>query len=230
MKLYVISDERLNQLAEAIRSKTGETEALSPAEMVEAINGTVIHTNTELDGMITRTAEVVESNTAGLVAAYAFFNNATVRTVVLPAAKEIQEYAFCDCVNLERISCGASKIRAYAFYGCDALNEILFAEGLTEIDVAAFNGCSELNKIDLRNTSVSAIAPSAFAASGLKELWLPENKFCTLTNVSSFSGCPLGVGGSGGVIYVPLKYRVRYEANTTWAKILGNGTNRVVTY
>lgn len=230
MKLYVISDERLEMLADAIRSKTGEAEALSPAEMVDAVNGIVVQTNTDLDGMIARTAEVVESDTAALVAAYAFFNNATVRTVVLPAVRTIEEYAFCDCVNLERISTGASRIGAYAFYGCDALNEILFGEGLAEIGVAAFDGCSALTAINLRNTSVSAIAPSAFAASGLRELWLPENRQCTLANVNSFADSPLGVGGSGGVIYVPLKYRVRYEASPIWSKIFANGKNRIVTY
>lgn len=230
MEMYVISDARLRQIADAIRSKTGEAASLSPAEMVDAINSFIAHTNDDLDGIIERTSEVVESDTASFVAAYSFFNNATVRTVVLPAAKEIEEYAFCDCVNLERISCGASKIMGYAFYGCDALNEILFGEGLTEIGVAAFNGCSELTKIDLRGTSMSTIAPSAFAYSGLSDLWLPANRICTLTNVSSFSGCPLGIGGSGGTIYVPAKYRVRYEANATWARIFGNGSNRIMTY
>ena len=230
MKLYVISDDRLKMLADAIRAKTGEDAALSPAEMVDAVNGIVVQTNTDLDGMIARTAEVVESDTATLVAAYAFFNNATVRTVVLPEVHTIEEYAFCDCVNLERISTGASRIGAYAFYGCDALNEILFGEGLTEIGVAAFDGCSALIAINLRNTAVSAIAPSAFASSGLRELWLPENRQCTLANVNSFAGSPLGVGGSGGVIYVPLKYRVRYEASPIWSKIFANGKNRIVTY
>lgn len=230
MRLYVISDERLTMLADAIRSKTGDEAALSPAEMVEAISSIAVQTNTDLDGMIERAAEVVESDTAALVASYAFFNNATVRTVVLPAAQMIEEYAFCDCVNLERISCGASKIGAYAFCGCDALNEFLFSDNLTEIGVAAFDGCSSLTVVNLRNTSITTIAPSAFSASGVGELWLPENRFCSLTNVSSFAGTPLGQNGSGGIIYMPLRYRVRYEANSAWSKITGNGTNRVVTY
>lgn len=230
MGKYAIQDTTLQLIADAIRNKTGATGVMSPAEMADAINSISIYTNTDLDGMITRTAEVVESYTASSVAAYAFFNNVTVRTVVLPAANTIEEYAFCDCVNLERISSGAVQIGAYAFCGCDELNEVLFSNELRTIGVAAFDGCSSLTSVNLRNTSIYTIAPSAFAGSGLTELWLPEARICSLASVNSFSGSPIGVGGSGGVIYVPIRFRVQYEANTTWAKILGNGTNRVVTY
>lgn len=230
MSKYAITDTTLNALADAIRSKTGIDAALSPAEMIEAVNGIIVQTNTDLDGLIMRTSEVVESNTATSVAAYAFFNNPSVRTVVIPAVTTVGEYAFCDCTNLERVSCGARKIGAYAFYGCDVLNEFLFSDSLTEIGVAAFDGCVSLTAVNLRNTSIATISPSAFAASGVRELWLPESRFCSLTNVSSFAGAPIGQNGSGGVIYMPLRYRVQYEANSAWSKITGNGTNRVVTY
>ena len=230
MGKYAIQDTTLQLIADAIRNKTGASGAMSPAEMADAINGISIYTNTDLDGMITRTAEVVESYTASSVAAYAFFNNATVRAVVLPAVKSIEEYAFYDCVSLERISSGASQIGAYSFCGCDELNEVLFSNELRTIGVAAFDGCSSLTSVNLRYTEISSIAPSAFSSSGLADLWLPETRICTLASVNSFDGSPLGVGGSGGVIHVPIRFRVQYEANTTWSKILGNGTNRVVTY
>lgn len=225
-----ILDETLNAIGDAVRAKANLSGDLSIQEMIAAINSIIVHTNEDIDGIIMRTSEIIESNTAQYVADYAFFGNPSIRTVVLPNATMVGNYAFCDCVNLERISTGATEIGAYAFYGCDELNEILFSQNLSSIGVAAFDGCSSLECVDLRGTSVLNILPSAFADSGLRELWLPGDRFCMLTNASAFTNSPLAQDGPGGIIHLPRKYRVEYEANTIWAKILGNGTNRVVAY
>ena len=230
MGTYAIQSETLQAIADAIRAKTDSSAQLSPAEMVSAINSIITYDSMNLDSMIMRTSEIIESRTATSVAAYAFYNNPAIHTVIIPAADAIGDYAFANSANLEYFSSGAATIGAYAFYGCDALSEVLFADNFREIGVAAFDGCESLESVNLQKTMVSTITPSAFADSGLRELRLPEARFCSLTNVSAFSGCPLGVGGSGGVIYMPMRYRVQYEANTIWSRIIGNGTNRIVTY
>ena len=229
MSVYAIRGTTLFDLADAIRSKTGDEMLLSPQQMIDAINRIIVASD-DIDGMIMRTSETIESNTASSVAAYAFFENQAVRTVVLPAVRSIGDYAFCDCANLERVATSAGSIGAYAFYGCEELMEFLFDNSLTEISIAAFDGCSALQTVNLRYTSIAKIMPSAFAASGVNELWLPEERFCVLNSANAFDDTPIGQDGSGGTIYVPLQYRVQYEANSVWSKILGNGTNRVVSY
>lgn len=230
MSVYVIMEETLNGIADAVRLKTGLSSNMTPAELEAAIRSIDIKSNDDLDGLIERSSERIESNTAKYIASYAFFMNPSVRVVVLPAAKLIGDYAFSDCVNLEHVSTGATKIGSYAFYGCDELLEVLFDPTLSEIGVAAFDGCASLQKIDLKNTSVNTIMPGAFASSGLNELWLPKNQYCSITNTGAFSGTPIGIGGSGGTIYVPMRFRVRYEANTIWASVFANENNRVVSY
>lgn len=230
MGKYAIEEATLQSLADAIRSKTGTSLPLSPSEMVDAINGIIIHNNNDLDGLIMRTSEDIESNTATYVANYSFFNNLSVRYVVMPNVESVGEYAFYGCGNLENVSVGAIRIGAYAFYDCDQLLEIIFDDALTEIGVSAFDGCLSLTGVDLSGSSVPVIPASCFANTGITEFRLPEGRFCGLANVNAFSGSPIGVNGVGGTIYVPMQYRVRYESNSIWSQILGNGKNRVVTY
>jgi hypothetical protein len=230
MDVYAIKEDTLNELADAIRSKTSITNQMTPAEMAEAVRSIIAHTNEDIDGMIMRTSEVIESASASNVASYAFFNNPSVRVVVLPNAYVIGERAFCNCPNLEHVSSGARQIDGYAFYNCSELLEVIFDHDLNSIGVAAFDGCSSLKEINLRSTMVRTIAASAFANSGIEELWLPEDGFCALASVNAFSGTALAEGGAGGVIHVPMQYRVSYEANRVWGSVFRNSHNRVVTY
>lgn len=230
MERYVIRESTLQAIGDAIRNKVGISDTMNPQEMVDTINSIIVHTNGDLDGLIMRTSEDIESDTATSVASYAFFSNPAVRYIVLPNALSIGDYAFCDCVNLENVSLGATRIGAYSFYNCDELLEIIFQYGLTEIGVGAFDGCKSLTKIDLSDTSLQVITASSFANSGIRELYLPKTKYCALLNANAFSGSPLGADGEGGIIYMPMQYRVRYESNSVWAKITGNGKNRIMTY
>ena len=230
MGMYAITDTTLNALADAVRSKTGDTALLTTEEMIADINDIVVYNNDVVDGIIQRTLECLGTDTAEFVADYAFYGNPSLQIVVLPCIRSVGDYAFFDCSNLDHVSCGATKIGAYAFYGCDELIEFKFWENLNEIGYAAFGGCSALETVNLKETSISTILPNTFSDSGLRELWLPKNIFCSLPAVSAFVGCPIGQGGSGGVIYVPLKYRVQYESNAMWSRIINNGTNHIVTY
>ena len=230
MIMYSITDTTLNSLADAVRSKTGDSALITPSEMISAINEIVVYNNDAIDGIIQRTLECLESDTAEYVADYALYGNPSIRMVVLPCISTIGEYAFGDCINLEHVSCGATKIGAYAFFGCTELIEFKFWENLVEIGYAAFNNCASLETVNLRDTSIGTILPNTFADSGLCDLWLPANRFCTLPSTSAFIGSPIGLNGSGGVIHVPLKYRVQYELNAVWSQVINNGTNRIVTY
>lgn len=229
MAIYAISEATMTALADAIRVKTKDQKKMTPEEMVAAINGIVSHTE-DFDALIMRTSETVRSETATYVADYAMFSNQAVRNIELPAAQSVGEYAFCSCGNLESVLTNATSIGAHAFYGCDKLTSVTWGAGLTEIGVGAFDGCASLKVVNLRDATFAALSASAFANSGLTELWLPEGRFCNIPNDGVFAGAPVGAGGSGGVIYVPSKYRVRYEADNRWAPIFRGGQNRIVSY
>ena len=229
MAIYAISEATLTALADEIRSKVESSEPMTPQDMIDAVHSIVAHTR-DVDGLIMRTSTYLESMNATEVAEYSMFSNQALTEVKFPAVKAVGEYAFCSCGNLETVTTDATKIEAYAFYGCDRLKNFTWADGITEIGTGAFDGCAMLQEADLRNSELSSIGASAFANSGINVLKLPENRICTIPNVGVFAASPIGVDGAGGVIYVPLKYRVRYEANAIWSRIFSNGTNRVVTY
>lgn len=229
MAIYAISEATLTALADEIRAATAGDAPLSTADMINAIHGMVVYAQ-EVDGLIMRTATALDSITATSVADYAMFSNQAIEEVNLPAAREIGEYAFCSCGNLKSVVSNAIKIGQYAFYGCDRLDDFVWADGIIEIGVGAFDGCTALKTVNLRNASFASLPASAFSYSGVTELWLPEGRFCTVPNDSTFAGSPLGRGGIGGVVYVPLRYRVQYEANSKWADVFRGGQNRIVSY
>ncbi|KAK8892635.1 hypothetical protein M9Y10_029874 [Tritrichomonas musculus] len=100
--------------------------------------------------------------------------------------KEIENYAFFDCKNLNKISlpdsisvipdfCFASSgleeiklpnsivtIYAGAFHHCDNLKSVVLNEGLKEIGSISFSFCNSLVNIDLPN-SLTTIRPGAFS-------------------------------------------------------------------
>ena len=119
--------------------------------------------------------------------------------IVLPnSVKEIGDYAFFDCANLQAINVGTSlttigefafwysglaaislpntvtSIGAKAFWRCSSLYLVRLPESLTEIKEEVFNGCTSLMSITIPN-SVTAIRRSAFYQSGLRTLTIPDN-------------------------------------------------------
>lgn len=70
------------------------------------------------------------------------FPNAA-KDVISTSAKEMGQYAFAECTNLQRVDCGfTTKISAYAFYNSPAVNEIILRNtSLVPLtNITAFNG------------------------------------------------------------------------------------------
>ena len=101
------------------------------------------------------------------IANRAFWNNATILNVKLPA--------------------GITSIGDYAFYGCTALTNVSLPEGVTEIGKSAFASCFALTEISLPK-SLTNIGERAFIECfNLTSITLPE----TLKEIpaQAFSGC-----------------------------------------
>ena len=205
MKMYVITDERLKEIADAIRSKTGLRKNLSPSEMVEAIYNIV--SETDIDGFIDRTATDIGSPTLTKIGANAFYNHTALNSVDFPVVRTIGNDAFNGCTSLTSLN----------------------LPSLAILGARVFNNCPNLTTLDLRETSLTAIPANCFTGSGLTTLRLPSSVFCSAVQ-NSFSGCPLAPGGTGGTIYMPSRFRTSYESNSGWSNVIGSQNNRIISY
>lgn len=67
--------------------------------------------------------------------------------------KSIGSFAFCDCVNLKKITFPKTltKISRYAFSGCKNLTSIDLPSSIQTIDIDAFIDCPKVSTIKIRN-------------------------------------------------------------------------------
>eukprot|EP00985_Skeletonema_marinoi_P005481 scaffold2376_cov80-Skeletonema_marinoi.AAC.2 len=102
----------------------------------------------------------------------AFWRCTSLRRVIMPGVKAIEEDAFHDCNALTTVECGklerigegafdgcksltsinlpsAKIIEGCAFYECTALTNVKFGKMLESISYGAFNGCTSLERITL---------------------------------------------------------------------------------
>ena len=106
----------------------------------------------------------------------------------------IDEYAFADCTNLERvyIADGVNSIGSYAFQNCSNLKQIILPNGITTIDHRTFSYCSALTRITIPE-SVEYIYSSAFEnCTSLTTVTIPDgvievgdSAFVSCTNLES---------------------------------------------
>ena len=209
MDAYIMTSAQATQLADAIRLKAQTEDQMDVDEMVAAILGLKLENNEGLDHLIMRDIEEVQTDTATSVASYVFNENMLVRSAIMPNVTSIGEYAFYGCENLENVEFGElDQLGPYAFYGCKALRTA-----------------------DLSESRIRTLHAGTFEDSGITVLKLPQDVYCSLINASAFYGTVLSSdGGTGGIVYVPLRFRVQYEANNQWADVFRNEKNIVINY
>gem|GEM_PF-1318979 len=142
---------------------------------------------------------------------HAFANASQIKTVTFPSTlTKIEDRAFYECKKLEAANLpdnitelgdecfaysgietltlpkGLTVIPKEAFSFCENLESLNLPEGLLGIGVEAFFSCEALQTLVLPN-SVTAIAPGAFAGSGLKEVTLPKS--LNYIEISAFGSC-----------------------------------------
>ena len=109
---------------------------------------------------------------------YAFYNNSTVKEVVMPdTVTEIGWSAFNSCSSLQKVTIGngVSVINGEAFRACKQLGEINFGSGIKTIGYRAFYECTKLATVNLKD-SIQTIDEEAFAwCSQLKNVTIGKN-------------------------------------------------------
>lgn len=131
------------------------------------------------------------------VAKRAFANNTTIQSVDLDLVNgAINQEAFINCSNLEKLKISCDYIDDGAFNNCSKLNtvdiytknignetfkncinisSIKITKYLERIGVSSFEGCSSISKIDLSESYLTTIPKRTFAdCTSLKEITLPH--------------------------------------------------------
>jgi len=113
-----------------------------------------------------------------IIAPYAFYDNQTIESVVIPeGVVKIEACAFQGCTNLRKIVLPKSleKIEGYAFYDCENLEEINFENKLELIGEGSFMRCNKLNALVVPGSLQFLGRNSFFDCSGLWHIYFKGN-------------------------------------------------------
>ena len=179
--------DKLTNIADAIRGKTGGTDALTLDGMVEAIAGIEAgggDTSAE-DGLVTRTLTEYSNGRVTSIGNYAFYNYSNLSSASFPQATSIGDYTFQNCSNLSSANFPlATSISSYAFSVCSKLPTASFPQA-TSIGNFAFQNCSKLTSASF--PQATSIGDYAFTNCSK----LPTASFPQATSIGNytFSGC-----------------------------------------
>lgn len=238
--------DKLTSIADAIREKTGKTEALTLDQMVTDIEG--IETGGGGEDLIAAhfntTLENYSSDEVLKVPNYAFEWNGTVKSVNFPNATSIGTNAFWYASKLASVNMPQVKtipnsafgstaitnanfplttsVGKQAFYWCASLISVNIPK-VTNLGVSAFNKCHSLAAIDL--PSVTTLDDQAFAnCTALTTVVLRSASVVTMKYASAFNGTPFASGGTGGTVYVPAVLIEQYQQATNWSSLFAAGS------
>ena len=160
---YIIKEEDMQALADAIMKKTGQNSITGSgmAQAIEDMEGSpsdVFDTtsNTLVDLDLTGTTSLQQ---------YAFYNNAKIRSVKIPDVTVIPDYCFYNCTNLETIVVGRSlaTINAHGICNNPKLKTIVTSEKLSGGNSYYDNwNVSTIEQCGLYNNTLLESIPSTF--------------------------------------------------------------------
>lgn len=133
-KEYLIKEETLKGIADAIRSKDGTTESIRTSDFKQRIQNIPTSEDT-LEKLFSETLEVYQNNKITKLPTYAFYKNTSIKTIILNNVTSTDvvytrnSYSFSECANLEEVS----------------------LENLTVLSNYMFQNCKKLTKINLPN-------------------------------------------------------------------------------
>lgn len=106
---------------------------------------------------------------------YAFYKCSITNVIIPGSVKNIGDYAFCDCGEIESItlSNGVVNIGNFAFDNCSGITDIIIPDSVKSIGALAFSGCTGLTSIIIPDNAIS-IGESVFQdCSSLKSVTVP---------------------------------------------------------
>lgn len=200
--------DKLTNIADAIRGKTGGTDPLTLDTMAEAIasieagggGGEVDHSAE--DGLMQGTLTEYHNDRITTIHNRRFSNMSNLEKVDLPKANVVRESAFEFCTKLKSVNLPALKSFSSSnhFQRCTAL-EFIKLPSVTKLENSCFNQCYNL-----------------------KTVALPQTTLVTLASTNVFNQTPFASGGTGGTVYVPQALITEYQNATNWSTLYAAGT------
>lgn len=165
MSRYLIQEQTLTAIANAVREKNGTTEPIKVSELPSEIaNIQAGGGDSQWDGYWLKTAtHFTLPNGTDRIQQYAFMNHENLESIAMPSSITfIGEYTFYNCKNLvltELPRDMTGNIGASMFYGCEKLALTELPSGITgTIGSMAFRNCIGLKSLTFKSTPKSIAA------------------------------------------------------------------------
>lgn len=204
MSKVLVSGTHLNDIANAIRGKNGETTKYKPSQMASAIENISSGGNTPVSGyaiddIATNNISGEITITSSTIGDYAFAKKpiTKVNCNTLNSFYNLGSYAFYCCTSLKDVNIQATTkngLRAYSFYGCTALEEVTIDcsgfensvfENCTSLKRAIFPYCINMNGNAFKGCTSLEYFDIGRLATATSNLYLATNGFYNCTNLKT---------------------------------------------
>lgn len=204
--------DKLTNIANAIREKTGLTNSMTLDEMATNIMNISSGESSDISGKIlNKTIKEYTNNDINTIGDYAFYNCDRLTSISSSRVSGIGQNAFVGCSRLNTVYLpNVINIGAYAFSGCEYIST-LNIQNVTSIGSYAFRRCRGVKSIEFLN-NVTFGTYAFYDSFYLKTIILRNtNNMCTLINKNAFEFA--GISN----IYVPDELVEQYKIADNWS-------------
>ena len=154
---YIIDGTKLTAIADAVRSKTGETGSLTADQMAEKITNIQTRDTALTKLLLSGDGSIGTVDTTPLnITSYrsnAFSGIYGLYSIKDENVTSVGEYAFAKCYNLGSVNLPkVETVSDYAFSDCSSLKKIIIPNHVTDIGDYAFYECRCLEEIEISSS------------------------------------------------------------------------------
>lgn len=231
----VVSGDKITAIADAIRTKTGNSDLMSLDDMPTQIASIKGDGEDGVLAMVEKTVTEFSNEDVTKIGDYSFYDNRVLSVLNTPNVERVGVGAFTRCTGLNAIDMPKCKIiGSQSFTSCNGVksfNMPLLEEvpqgalnsmtTLTEVNLSSlkvagtqsFYFCSSLTNVDF--LQLESIGQHAFNQTKMTTLIIRTNAVCTLEHTNAFLNSPI-VRGTG-YVYVPKELVDSYKSATNWS-------------
>lgn len=222
MSRVLITESLLTNIANAIRSKTGGTAGMTPAEMATEITGISTGGDISLSDITSGNYPVGVVDITGLSFVNSALANRLNITKVIGTSNSTKSNLFSECNTITSINLSLTGAGPSWFFNCKGLVTAILKITNNNYATSFFNSCTNLEIADL---DVTAIKATMFNSNNkLQTVILRNTNVVTLDNISAFQNTPVrGYNGLTATIYVPSDLISSYQTASNWSTIYSAG-------